>query len=291
MSKESKHNPIETEAEPIPAQPAARPGLADLLRQAWKVYRKRPLHYSAATIGAFALMGAMQFLLATTFGVWTTQGEDVAVQRAMFESIILFTDNWFLWGLYVVLLTELSKPYASGLWQLVFSSETHSRGMLLLVVYTLATLGGIVLLVVPGLVIATRYMFAPYVFFGNTDDMYAAFQESARITRGHFWHVVLVTLGLLFVAASGLLLLGVGIAVTFPLALLGHLALFHSLRSLPKSEEATPGLFEVNVKVIVVCGALIGATVYLVSFFLPDNLYQLDTIQEQEELEDALQVA
>ncbi len=95
---------------------------------------------------------------------------------------------------------------------------------------------GLVLLVVPGVLWAVRFGFAPYLTLDQQLDPIEALHESARLTRGE--RGALFKLGLAFIGLNllGALAFGVGLFLTLPVT---FLAAAHALRTLQAHHPAT----------------------------------------------------
>ena len=88
---------------------------------------------------------------------------------------------------------------------------------------------GLLLLVVPGVIAALGLCFVLYLVIDRGAGPINALQESWRITKGSKWQLFLLFLVFFGLNLLGLLLLVVGILVTFPVTLL---ALTHAYRIL-----------------------------------------------------------
>lgn len=97
--------------------------------------------------------------------------------------------------------------------------------------YGLIVIGGLFLLIIPGVVWAVKYHFATYFVVDKETGIIEAFKKSGQITRGHKMDLLLfglISLGLNFL---GLICLGVGILVSGPVT---ALATAHIYRKLSK---------------------------------------------------------
>jgi len=97
---------------------------------------------------------------------------------------------------------------------------------------------GFILLIVPGIIWALRYLFVPYLIMERKLAPFAALKESARITYGHKWQL-LGLLGLIvLINILGAILLLVGLLVSVPVS---SLAMVHAYRTLSgQAASATP---------------------------------------------------
>lgn len=119
----------------------------------------------------------------------------------------------------------------------------------------LIVLGGFVLLIVPGIYFAFRLSFSYLAFLDRHEGIKKSLRYSWDITKGSvIWTVILTSIvsGLLYLV--GFILLGVGILVTYPIAMIlmaklyrtlsarnsGHMAVAPQPAEIPAHTEPTP---------------------------------------------------
>jgi uncharacterized membrane protein len=112
--------------------------------------------------------------------------------------------------------------------------SAYGRTILAHVLFVVLVGVGFVLLVVPGIIVATRLSFVPFLVVDEHLDAVSAVEESWRRTRGHAGTIFLVWLLGIPVAVGGLALLGVGIV---PAMMWIHLA-FATLFAAVTASEA-----------------------------------------------------
>lgn len=98
---------------------------------------------------------------------------------------------------------------------------------------TIAVLAGLVLLIVPGIIVALTLIFATYLVVDTGRGPIEALKESARITKGHKWALFMLMLALIGINILGVLALGVGLLISVPVSLL---AVAHTYRSLARRD-------------------------------------------------------
>lgn len=99
----------------------------------------------------------------------------------------------------------------------LFSLTSFWRYLLGTTVYGLIVLGGMILLIVPGIVWGLKYQFAPYLIVDKDLRPVAALERSGHLTRGVKWTLLLLVLVVIGINILGLLALGVGLLVTIPM--------------------------------------------------------------------------
>ncbi len=133
----------------------------------------------------------------------------------------------FIWG---IVMMKFSLAAADGKEELF--SFKHIQDMLPDWKQALGMLGvgllggliilcGFVLLIIPGLWIAFRFSLSNLAYLDKGEGVRKALRSSYEMTRGHiFWTTVLVALvaGVLYVV--GIIFFGIGILVTYPLAMI-----------------------------------------------------------------------
>lgn len=100
-------------------------------------------------------------------------------------------------------------------------------GVSILTVLTI--LGGLILLIIPGLFWAVRFSLSPLIVLDTKIGPVAAMKESYALTKGSFWKLVLFGLTLLGINILGVLALGVGILVSVPLSLMAYVQIYRTL--------------------------------------------------------------
>jgi uncharacterized membrane protein len=99
-----------------------------------------------------------------------------------------------------------------------------------LCVYLVATVCGLALLVVPGLYIAARYALFGYVIASRRVSGFEALRQAARLSERNRWKMFGLILIALALNLAGAALLGVGLAISFPVSLLAAANFFRTLQ-------------------------------------------------------------
>jgi len=96
---------------------------------------------------------------------------------------------------------------------------------------------GLILLVVPGIIVALMFLFTTFIVIERELGPIEAMKESNRITRGYKWPLLGFVLVLTLINLLGLLALVVGLLVSIPVS---TLAFVHAYRELSAKAGATP---------------------------------------------------
>lgn len=99
-----------------------------------------------------------------------------------------------------------------------------------------ATIIGLVLLIVPGIIIGIALGFSLYIVIEKGSSPFDAMRESAALTKGHRWNLFLLGLALIGINILGFCALFVGLLVSIPVS---TLAVVHAYRTLSGTGTAT----------------------------------------------------
>jgi hypothetical protein len=103
------------------------------------------------------------------------------------------------------------------------------------IIYCLICLGGLLLLIVPGIIWAIKYQFYPYFIVDQNGKGWESLKKSGAITHGHKWHLFGFGIVLVLINIAGLCALVVGVLVT---AIISLNAVTFVYRSLVKAQQA-----------------------------------------------------
>jgi len=109
--------------------------------------------------------------------------------------------------------------------------KTFWRYLGVSILWPLTVLGGLLLLIIPGIIWLVRFSFSPVIVIDNKIGPIAAMKESYAITKGNFWKVLLFWLSIGLINLLGFICLGVGLLVTIPVS---TFAIIHVYRELSK---------------------------------------------------------
>ena len=119
-----------------------------------------------------------------------------------------------------------------------FSGNKFFHYFLATLVITLFVLAGVILLIVPGIIIAIATCFAGYLIIDMDKDIpvrgksfWLAIKKSYEITKGVKWRIFLFLIASLLVNLLGLIVLVVGLFVTIPLTVIAFMAIYNKLKS------------------------------------------------------------
>jgi uncharacterized membrane protein len=96
-------------------------------------------------------------------------------------------------------------------------------------VYSIICIVGFILLIIPGIYLSIKLMFAPYLILDKGLGIEEAFRRSWSMTDGHFWDIFLFGLATIGMVLLGLLLLIVGVIPAVIIILFATLRLYRKL--------------------------------------------------------------
>jgi uncharacterized membrane protein len=97
------------------------------------------------------------------------------------------------------------------------------------ILYSLIILGGLILLIVPGIIWAIKYCFSTYLAIDKKMKPLDAIKKSGEMTQGIKWELFLFWLIMLGLNILGALLLMVGLIVTVPVTGLAFIYIYRKL--------------------------------------------------------------
>jgi uncharacterized membrane protein len=203
------------------------------IRFGWETFKRRPWFFIGATFLIMLVSGLVDAF---------TRGVDAAVsgsadQPSLLGNLIsLLVGTLINMGATAFYLAAHDNPDTVDL-----SALWHPRPFLKFlgasVLLGLAVVGGLILLIVPGIIFALMFIFTTFIVidreFGPIDSM----KESRRLSYGHKWNLLGLSLLLVLINLLGLAALFVGLFVSIPVS---SLAFTHAYRVLGGKAEPRP---------------------------------------------------
>lgn len=149
-----------------------------------------------------------------------------------FSTLFLY---WISFGMSVITFKIIDRrPYS---WQDLFLVDTQVLWYLVgIILYSFLVVVGLVFLIIPGIYLMMRYGFFWAAIIDGRKNAFEAFHESAIITKGVKWNLVLFFMAMFLVVLLGLLCLGVGVLAAIPIVLLANVHLYRVLLQQSLSE-------------------------------------------------------
>ncbi len=119
--------------------------------------------------------------------------------------------------------------------------ETFLNYIVGTVLYGIMVVVGIVLLVIPGFIIALRFKFYSYLIIERKMNALDALKESWAITKGSTWNLFFLSVVSVLLVAAGIILFIVGIVVALPVICIAQGFVYRALTSSsPSQPEVVP---------------------------------------------------
>ncbi len=153
----------------------------------------------------------------------------------------LFVMQHLLVGLYLIILKAMRGDEELEFGDLFKGFSIYLPVLIAYIVYVVFVAIGTLLLVIPGIIVHLMYGLVPLLFAEyimaiqagkmNSDDIdwWATMQRSAEIMKGYKLKLFLYNLVFGIIAMSGILLLGVGVLITFPFALVAQAVFYRHI--------------------------------------------------------------
>jgi uncharacterized membrane protein len=107
------------------------------------------------------------------------------------------------------------------------------------IIYSLITLAGIILLIVPGIIWGLMFMFYTFFIIDKNSGPIEALKQSAAITKGAKWDLFFLLLLLLGINILGAIVFIVGLLVTIPLSVLAMTHVYRKLLGEAATEDTS----------------------------------------------------
>jgi uncharacterized membrane protein len=194
------------------------------VRFGWETFKKRPGFLVGVTL-----------IIAVVSGFASSLGGDIEKAQGaalVFGLIALFVGivvQVFIKMGSIAIALKANDDIASAALGDLWAPEMFWQYFLASIAVGLMVVAGFILLIIPGVYIALRFMFVPYLVVDRRMKVGAALKESSRMTEGRKWQLLGLVLLLVLINIAGALLLLVGLLVTMPVT---TIALAHAYRTL-----------------------------------------------------------
>ena len=207
--------------------------IGESIRFGWETFKKRPAFFIGATV--------LVVLVSIIIGLMVDQVEKssgpglVSFLATLFEQLVVGV--LVAMGVTVLSLkayTDVQSASIRDLW----SPKHYLACLVVYIITVVAVMVGLILLVIPGVIVALMLSFPFYLILDKGMKPMDAIKESARITKGHRWQLLLLYITLFALNLVGVLAVVVGLLVTLPIS---GLAFVYAYRKLEHAaSEVTP---------------------------------------------------
>jgi hypothetical protein len=159
----------------------------------------------------------------------------LVLHRSGFAIGLIILLAWLLWcsgmivGLHVMALKSVDDrvPRVDDLFRSLALGPAY---LLALTFYCAAVSLGFALLIVPGIYLAIRYCLFAQIITDKSAGPLAALRDAAGLARGHYAQLGALFLIAFLLNAAGAAILGLGLAISFPVSLLAIAGFYRSLQ-------------------------------------------------------------
>lgn len=173
--------------------------IGNKIKEAWPIYKEN--------------LGTLLLMTVITLIVKMVSSNDNFIIEIL--SIVVGVLVFFVWVRLVFALLEKKKfnPFSKAA---LPSLKQYWNLLKTVILYSLCILGGIILLIVPGLYFSGRLMFAPYLSIEKNQGARKSIEESWEMTKGNGWRIFWKSFLIGLFILVGFLALFVGAFITYP---------------------------------------------------------------------------
>jgi uncharacterized membrane protein len=208
------------------------------IRYGWETFKQRPWLFVGSTIIILLASAVSEGISSAVDAAITGSVEEPSILGAVVNLALGTLISMGATAFYLVAHDNAEAADLSLLWHP--QPFWKYLGMYILVALVIAA--GLILLIVPGIIFALMFMFAPFIVIERELGPIDSMKESNRITRGHKWPLFGLLLLLVAINLLGLLALGVGLLVSVPVSTLAFVHAYRSLSGKPETRPADAAL-------------------------------------------------
>lgn len=192
--------------------------ISGALRQGWNTFKK----HGWFLVGAFLATVLISLIVSNTIGGRSMAGE--LLNNIVNIGVSLFISmGWVVVALKFAKHQEVSWKDFYNHYKLFWKFAGAS------VLYWLIVVGGLILLIVPGVIWALKYRMFSYLVVERNMNIMDALKESARITKGARWSLLGFLIVGCLINVLGIIALGVGVAITAPIIMIATASVYRAL--------------------------------------------------------------
>jgi uncharacterized membrane protein len=178
--------------------------VGSLLKRAWPIYKEHLGTIVGATLLYMLIFGVL------SGGDFLGLGAGAVLSGNL---LVLILSGPLTVGLYSVML-RLVRGEQVSVTSMFDGFQHFGRALGVYLLMGLATIVGLILLIVPGIIVAVGLWPAPYLVFDEEQGVVATLERAWEITRGYKFQLFVVAMVLLLIVVLGLVALFVGIIFT-----------------------------------------------------------------------------
>ena len=208
--------------------------LGEVLRQAWETFKARFGFFMALILVLIVLYGAPQLLSSA-----------LPDSSILLFSVLVMIYNILLYLGQTRIFLSIAQGKSPEFSQLVNQYEYFLPHLLASILFSLSVMAGLLLFIIPGIILMLQFMFFTYVIIDEDLGPMEALRRSSELTHGAKGQLFLFILATIAINFLGLLALGVGIFVTYPVIQMAQAYIYLELKAstepnLAPEPEPTP---------------------------------------------------
>jgi uncharacterized membrane protein len=218
--------------------------ISETITFGWETFKKRPWFFAAVTalIGIGSSIGSNMTSVFDHMPDVTPIGGGMIVFGVVSVLLGILLSIYLKMGSINFILKAHDNPEAAEVKDLWAPRPLVTYVVTGIVVGVIIVVG-LILLIVPGIIWALRYMFAQYIVMDKKLSISEALAESSRITKGHKGQLALFMLALIGINILGALCLIVGLLVSIPVSMLAFAHVYRTLSSrAPVADPIAPSV-------------------------------------------------
>lgn len=98
-----------------------------------------------------------------------------------------------------------------------------------MILYGVLVMLGTILLIIPGIYLALKYMYVPFLIIDKNMGIKEAFTKSGEITKGYKWHLFAFGIGVNIISSIAAIPMGLGLIIALPWTVLAYVATYKIL--------------------------------------------------------------
>jgi len=190
----------------------------------WETFKKRPWFL----IGATLVYGIVNWAIGAIVGALGHAGigATIGANIVSWLASILISMGWI--AFFLKAHDDVQQVTLNELWH----PQPYMKYLGAYLLAALAFVGGIILLIVPGIIFGLMFMFSQYIVIEQNTGSVEALKESKRITDGHKMELFALAIAFILIALAGVLCLVVGLLVAMPVIMLSTVHAYRVLRGM-----------------------------------------------------------
>lgn len=189
----------------------------DIISQAWQLW-KNHIVFSWLVLGVI-------FLVTIVFAILDPRGESI-----LMSLLSMVVTLFFELGAFALFLKLVRTGQEGKIEEIIGQKDIFLQAFIGTVIYYILMVIGFILFIVPGVYVAVRFLFLPYVFVDQKLGWQEALKEASRLSEGNRFNLFGFVLILIAMNIVGALLLLVGLLVSIPLSAIAMAMAYEHLK-------------------------------------------------------------